>query len=562
MKGYPDIEDSEFQQNIGEKYKKYTVKKKNKSLAEICYPKKYQLQLPQLFLAEYINPKTPYKSVLVYHNIGAGKTCAAVSIAENFIGKKKIMVVLPASLIGNFRSELRSPCAGNKYISKTDQDTLKKYPSNDSRCRSIIDKSNKKIDKVYTIYSYNAFIDLVQLNKIKLKNTLLIIDEVHNMVSSDGLYYEQLYELVHKSPDDMRLVIMTATPIFDKPVEIALTMNLLLRDKQMPVDDFNKKFLKYSGTEKNPVVNVVNMEEFKSYTRGYISYFRGAPASAYPSHKIIPVKLVMSEHQYDSYRKIEKKSQSKNTKSFPNSFLIGTRMASNIAYPNGKKGEIGEKSMNTSDYKLEKLKKFSPKFVSMYEKIIKCKGTVFVYSNFKDYGGIKSFAKVLEHHNFLDYEKYGSGKMRFAIWSSDQSFSIKEEIKETFNNPANVDGSMIKIILGTPSIKEGVSLLRVRQAHLMDPYWNMSRMNQVIGRVIRYCSHKDVPEKDMHVDVYIYMATHPKLKKSTDQRIMELAIEKDKINKKFVRALKESALDCELFKNGNIEPGEKPLKCS
>ena len=39
---------------------------------------------------------------------------------------------------------------------------------------------------------------------------------------------------------------------------------------------------------------------------------------------------------------------------------------------------------------------------------------------------------------------------------------------------------------------EGISLTGVRQVHIMEPYWNVSRLDQVIGRAVRYCSHKDV----------------------------------------------------------------------
>ena len=69
---------------------------------------------------------------------------------------------------------------------------------------------------------------------------------------------------------------------------------------------------------------------------------------------------------------------------------------------------------------------------------------------------------------------------------------MKEEIKYMYNKKENTNGDIIKIMLGSPSIKEGVSLLRTEQVHIMEPYWNISRMLQIIGRAIRFCSHKDV----------------------------------------------------------------------
>ena len=55
-----------------------------------------------------------------------------------------------------------------------------------------------------------------------------------------------------------------------------------------------------------------------------------------------------------------------------------------------------------------------------------------------------------------------------------------------------------------PAIKEGVSLLRVKYVHIIEPYWNLSRLEQVIGRAVRFCSHKDVEEDKRIVKVYIY----------------------------------------------------------
>ena len=52
---------------------------------------------------EFINPKTPYKGLLIYHQIGAGKTCAAISIAENWKHKRNIIVSINNSIKTNER---------------------------------------------------------------------------------------------------------------------------------------------------------------------------------------------------------------------------------------------------------------------------------------------------------------------------------------------------------------------------------------------------------------------------------------------------------------------------
>src|SRR5436853_154572 len=161
MSRYPSIDDEEFYIKINKIYKDYKIPKNKMTADEYCKPKEFTLQAPQKFLPNYINPKTPYKSILIYHRIGAGKTCSAIQIAE------------------------------------------------------------------------------------KWNNSILFIDEIQNMVSESGTYYKELYELIHSSNKNLRIVLMSATPMFDRPVEIALTMNLLKLPQNIPTGkEFEKLFIK------------------------------------------------------------------------------------------------------------------------------------------------------------------------------------------------------------------------------------------------------------------------------------------------------------------------------
>ena len=56
----------------------------------------------------------------------------------------------------------------------------------------------------------------------------------------------------------------------------------------------------------------------------------------------------------------------------------------------------------------------------------------------------------------------------------------------------------------SPAGAEGIHLNNVRQVHLMEPYWHEVRMTQMIGRAIRQCSHKDIPNGRRVVIVYRY----------------------------------------------------------
>ena len=535
---YPYIDNENFQKLIANKYKQFKITK-NPSFRELCFPKEYQLQKPQLFVSQFINKKTPYKGLLVFHKIGAGKTCAAIRIAEEW--DKKVIVVLPASLIGNFYKELRSECTGNNYVSKKDREILKDLSSNEYD--AVMEKVHSKIDEKYDIYSYNKFVDLLKKKKIKFDNTLLIIDEIQNVISEKGEFYNTIYKNILKAPKSLRVVLLSATPIFDKPSEIALTLNLLRPKMELPIgNEFIETFI---TKQKNNYI-MKNKKLFEKLTKGLISYYPGAPEYAFPEKQIKIVKCVMSNYQYQTYSAIvsQEKTDFKDILKLPNNFLIGPRIISNICFPYRLTGEKGYEKFNGKN-----LEKYSCKIFKILSKIKKTSGTVFIYSNFKKYGGLSTLIKVLEINGYSNVVDNGTGKNRYAVWTGDEKLENKEMIKDIFNKKENYNGSLIKIILGSPAMKEGVSLLRVRSVHILEPYWNVSRLEQVIGRAVRFCSHKDVDKDNRVVKIFLYLACSPKKEPTVDQHIYKMALEKDSLINQFYDVLKRNAVDYYLFNN-------------
>lgn len=568
---YPKIQDNNFQKKINTKFKKHTIPKKKKSFNEICYPKEYTLQIPQKFLADYINPKTPYKGILIVHRIGSGKTCTAVNIGEQWKHKRNIVVVVPASLKGNFRDELRSMCANEEYLTNKERKQLNTLHPSSNEYKDIIDKSDQRIDKYYSIYSYNTFIELAVKGKMKLDKSVLIVDEIQNMVSESGIYYKVLYKTIHKAPSNLRVVLMSATPMYDKPVELALTMNLLRIPFELPTGrEFDKTFIETKIIKGKKVKTLINEELLKERIKGYVSYYRGAPPHVFPESTIKYVNAEMSDFQYRSYLTILDKEQRElrkkqgfdegEIKKLPTNFFLGSRLISNISFPNKMINEKGFKSFEGKYLKMQNLEKYSTKFYQIMKKVHNAHNPVFIYSNFVGFGGLKSLVKVLDAHGYKDYAKEGEGKNRYALWTGSETSKYKSEIKAVFNQQTNQNGSKLKIILGSDAISVGVSLFNVRQVHILEPYWNLAKLEQIIGRAIRYCSHKGLPTEKRNVKVYIYLATHPNEKMTIDKYIKQTAEEKDTIVKQFERVIKESAIDCTLFKNGNELGGDR-IKC-
>jgi superfamily II DNA or RNA helicase len=555
-----------FQKDIYKKYKKYKLSSKKPTFKQICFPDTFTFQQPQLFVSEYINPLTNYKNLLIYHKIGAGKTCAAVQIAEKWKDNRKIIMVCPASLVNNFYKELRSECTGDAYLNKMDREELKSLDPLTNEYKQMIKLINKNIDKYYEIYSYNKFVELIKNKKIKFNNAVLIIDEVQNIVSEHGSYYLTILNAIKKAPLDLRVVILSATPIFDKPMELGLTLNLLRPKNDFEVGiKFNDKYIDYKVIDNKPYYNIKNIKDLRLKLNGLISYYQGAPSYVFPERIQKIVKCPMSKYQYESYKIVQEREGTINKLDLlklPSNFFIGSRIISNIAFPNKLVNQSGFNALNGRAMNMDNLETYSTKFYQIMKKILKTSGTVFIYSNFREFGGLMPLIKILEHYGFKDFLQYGSGRHRYGVWSGDESIDEKERIKDIFNSKSNINGSKIKIILGSPAIKEGVSLLRVRQVHVVEPYWNMSRLEQVIGRAIRFCSHKDVEKEKRKVRVYIYIATVPLEIKNNeknidnnektitiDEHIYNMALAKNKLSLKFEEVIKEAAIDYKLFQN-------------
>jgi hypothetical protein len=148
---------------------------------------------------------------------------------------------------------------------------------------NIVTNINEKIDKYYQIYSYNKFVDLVKHRKIKLDNALLIIDEVQNIVSEHGNFYKVIMGIIKNAPSSLRTVIMSATPIFDKPMELGLTLNLLRPKEPFLIGNkFDEQYIDYKVINDKPVYTLKNHKELSEKLNGLVSYYQGAPSYVFP----------------------------------------------------------------------------------------------------------------------------------------------------------------------------------------------------------------------------------------------------------------------------------------
>jgi superfamily II DNA or RNA helicase len=560
---YPKYTNNRFNEIIYRKFQDFEIKEDKRTYNKICNEKKFELQKPQKFLKEFINPKTIYRDILIYHGIGSGKTCTAIKICEEWKNDKNIIIVVPASLKGNFRDELRGTCTDNEYLTKREKKMLNYLHPHSEEYKKIEMKSNERINKYYNIVSYHKFIEMIEEKDEKLENSLIVIDEIHNLISEEGVFYNKIKNFFKKNKKCIK-VFLTATPIFDKPNEIALMLNLFNLPQKIPEGhNFNQNFI----SNKKPI-KIINKNKLRDLTKGFISYFKGAPKIAFPEVKMRKVRCTMSDFQKKIYCKNrgevdnnyeELERISKKMTNLPNNFYVASRLISNIVFPNTYTGPRGIKSLTKEKIKNE-LQTYSPKFYKMLKLIKRTDGKIFIFSNLKDMGGIETIVKILNTFDYKDYQYYGEGSNRYAIWTGDKDFDYKEEIKHIYNKKNNIYGNRLKIIIGSPSIKEGVSLLTVKQVHIMEPYWNISRIEQIIGRAKRFCSHKNLPPNERKVYVYLYLSVIEG-EKTIDEYIYDIACNKEKLIQQMDKLLIENSIDCKINFEANKNDKYEP-KCS
>jgi hypothetical protein len=259
---------------------------------------------------------------------------------------------------------------------------------------------------------------------------------------------------------------------------------------------------------------------------------------------------------------------------------------------------------------------YSPKFAKILENISSStnEGLHLLYSHFRTIEGIGILRLILLANGFAEFklQKMGdewqvvesegdASKPKFVLYTGTESVDEKEIIRNVYNgswelvpqsiaaqlrarSENNHYGEIIKLIMITSSGAEGINLRNTRYVHIVEPYWHMVRVEQVVGRARRICSHQDLPENLRTVKVFLYVSTFTEEQKTneknielrirdvsrldkktpitTDESLYEIASVKQRINNQILNAVKESAIDCSLYSAQSAnKDGDEKLVC-
>jgi Helicase conserved C-terminal domain len=212
-------------------------------------------------------------------------------------------------------------------------------------------------------------------------------------------------------------------------------------------------------------------------------------------------------------------------------------------------------------FELERLRPFSHKITTILDRIRGSVGIVMIYSEFI-YGGVVPMALALEEAGFVrapgirsrtqsmfvqpPTKRAAAPPLRYAMITGDQDFSPdnREELAQ-LNDPANRYGDRIKVVLISRAGAEGLDFKNIRQIHIMEPWYNLSRIEQIIGRGVRNLSHCDLPFEERNVEIYMHASTaEDERLPAADAYLYELSFNKGRQIGRVSKVLKSIAVDC------------------
>jgi hypothetical protein len=517
----------------------------------------------------------------------------------------------------------------NDFIEETIQSKYNFVSLNASNMFTQLSKLNKAAFEEEMDKNLGVFTEHV---KGFLENSLLIVDEFHNLsnaITNGSKNAVQLYNTIMNTRN-IKLVFLTGTPIINNPFELVPTFNLLkgyIRDqnsiksnrKITLFPENREEFFKFFIKDHN---EIKNKQKFQNRIFGLVSYygdyyFDKANKGDFPQQKeTIIERIPMSLYQFGRYqeaREIElreeankfKKSNkseffaAKDAKKSLSSYRIRSRQISNYFIPEyaltfkNSRTSVTKHLNKIKESDLENLSKFSPKFKKIIENINSFPDQLgVVYSEFVSGEGLALFAMTLDKHGYVFWEKSkyfieknedyilstpavkkeGGGKAHtiktYALITGDIPMSERQNIINVFNSRENMHGNIISLLLISKSGAEGLNLKNVRHIHVMEPFWNFARIEQIIARGVRFQSHTLLDKKDRNVQPFIYLSTYPKTydkknikEKTTDEEIFLSALNGKKLRDQFELAVIESSIDCSINYTRAEKSVQDKLQC-
>ena len=405
-------------------------------------------------------------NLLLAHSVGAGKTLTSIAIADKL--GKPTTVITPAALVENYKKELA------KHLRKG------------TGPRFTVLSLPKAVKDDYQVPEGDT----------------LVLDEVHSFRNAGTAKQRYIKNQVERAG---RVIGLTGTPAYNNITDWAPLVNIVAAKQVVPENpgDFRKRYIREDivwpthaqwrqnkGVKPGVVERLQNADDLKKRIMPYVDIFDNLSSDV--KRRDVVVETGMSPDQLEMYEALDKKLpsaiQQKIRLNIPpsrteladmNALLTGVRQVSNTAEGFYKDADTGVKITEAVKH-LKKAIKDNPKLRAL------------VYTNYIG-SGVGSYAKVLDKEG-----------IPYGLYTGALSGPQKHKLVTDYNKAL---GAAVLLVSGAGS--EGLDLKNTRLIQLLEPHWNNSRLEQVVGRGIRYKSHDSLPPDQRNVLVEHYEATLP-----------------------------------------------------
>lgn len=413
--------------------------------------------------------------LLVAHGVGSGKTLSSIAAADAL--GLPIEAVVPAPLVANYEKELV------KHLGERPEDAR--------------------------IRSYEKAVRDKDINL----EALAILDEAHRARNTGTAIAQDVAKRVAKAKARL---LLTGTPVYNQPYDLAALLNTAAGTNVVPQDprEFKNTFVgemavptpfltrmkgKLLGHEisSEPIPVLINKQKLINAAKGYVDV-HSSGGENFPDRVDETHHVEMSPKQYDMYKFHEgtmpwylrakirmglpmNKQESKEL----NAFQGALRQVSNTPRP-----YIDSMTDDEEDEHTPKIQKMVSHLKEMHGTDPNFRGVV--YSNYLA-GGLKPMSRALT--------KAG---IPHQVFTGEVSKKERDEMVKNYNE------GKIPVMLLSGAGSEGLDLKGTKAIQLMEPHWNESRLDQVIGRGIRYKSHEHLPPEERKVRVMKYYSKPPK----------------------------------------------------
>lgn len=528
MDKYPDINDPDFQFLIARK-----LEFRNLDNGDGLYPH-------QEFVRRFMSPYTPYKSLIMYHSLGSGKSIACIAVAvDHFLhdGKKCIIVTKGDSGTDNFEKQIHMyhTMSRNANKWKASLFTMRHYISMSNQIGSMSD------DDVVKAFS----------------NMILVLDEVHNVrylknATENSVYGSiiRLLQLCH----NVKIIIATATPMTDSPEQVHSLLGICNYSRRSRSWSMNGIISYNSTVSDRPASTQMGTTSYVPGMCVYTSNMSGHQKHAYSLEDT-------TQPPDDIYRKLTHISlfcfpDGTHGRDVTDNKMSKTRMKTTITSMSTKH----TKEIKYVKYNImpefaralvgDELRNSSSKYSEVMRLIEESEGNVFIFMEEVKGSGLLLLASILEQHGYELYLgedlKNMEHGMRYTMCvGSSEICPNNSDRLDGFNSDLNRNGEYVRILLGSKVIGESITLKNVRQFNCLTPHWNDSTVDQAIGRVVRNGSHAALDEAKRNVDIYIHASIFPDdPRNSVDVKKLTRCKEKEKS----ITIVEQMMVDCAVDK--------------